>query len=97
MSADVDCREDLQIFFVFQQAEFLCDEWNNHISQLTRTISLRKEEGERNMVAVYTQRNERVTHIIPLMKKGKLNILSVQLIVNEDDMCGSCMRLYTVD
>ena len=49
------------------------------------------------MVAVYTQRNERVTHIIPLMKKGKLNILSVQLIVNEDDMCGSCMRLYTVD
>ena len=44
-----------------------------------------------------TQRNERPTKLIPLMKKGNLNLLCVQLIVDEEGMCGSGMCLYTVD
>ena len=33
-------------FFVFQQAEFLCVRWNNHITQLARRKGLRKGEKE---------------------------------------------------
>ena len=55
MSADTDCREDLHRFlFVFQQAEFLCVGWRNHITQLTQRNGLR--EGERNMVAAYSNK-----------------------------------------
>ena len=55
VSADMDCREDLHRFlFVFQQAEFLCVGWNNHITQLARRKGLRKGEGD--MVAVYSMK-----------------------------------------
>ena len=48
MSADMDCREDLHRFlFVFQQAEFHCVGWNNHITQLAPKNDLRKGEGEK--------------------------------------------------
>ena len=46
-----------------------------------------------------TQWNERPTQLIPPMKKKekKLSLLCVRLIVDEDEMCGNGMRLYTVD
>ena len=58
MSAAIDSREDLhKIIFVFQQAEFLCDGWNNHITQVARRNGLRKGKGEKKWKSNSTHPN----------------------------------------
>ena len=55
-----------------------------------------KEKGKRHKVAVYAKkRKSHSTH--PTHEKKENGTYFVQLIVEENDMCGSGMCLYTID